>query len=59
MGLTEEADFRVGGRHTAGTRLNPKPRFPARVQSNKEEGGKMKKWQEQDYFPRLAEVEVR
>lgn len=37
-----------GGRHTAGTCLNPKPRFPAHVQSHKEEGGEMKTWQEQD-----------
>lgn len=31
--------------------LDSKPRFPAHVQSNKEEAGKRKKWQEQDHFP--------
>lgn len=52
MGLTGEDDFwpGVGGRHTAGTCLNPISPLPAHVQSHKEDGD-VQKWQEQEDCP--------
>ena len=52
MGLIGEDDFwpGVGGRHTAGTCLNPISPLPAHVQSH-EEDGDVQKWQEQEDCP--------